>query len=306
MSKTKERNSLYDPFRSNPGVTRTALIERMYIRILTEWATTRFKWIGLPDTIDPRFLEQELFYKSMILFYYDDDFGRYLAVRGTAVGPINMYDNPTKFRTIGVSGYRGVDLTPDNCVPIWGSYSRIPARDIVLVYARRLAQLDVSLEANTRALRNNRVVTCDESERLTYTNLLRQADEGVPTIFGTRSLNLDNLQVLDLSVKPENLDSLRLEKNQVWNETMTLLGITNGNQDKKERLVAAEATASSGQVLAARNSAMKPRQEACDQINRIYGLDISVEWDLEEDITAGVGELPDGRENDDTENEDDE
>lgn len=46
---------------------------------------------------------------------------------------------------------------------------------------------------------------------------------------------------------------------------------------------------------------MKPRQEACDQINRIYGLDISVEWDLEEDITAGVGELPDGRENDDTE-----
>ena len=109
---SKPRNTMYDPFRSNPGVTRVTLIERLYIRILTEWATTRFKWVGLPDTIDPRFLEQELFYKSMILFYKDENFNRYLAVRGTALGAINMYDNPTKFRTIGVAGYQSVDLEP--------------------------------------------------------------------------------------------------------------------------------------------------------------------------------------------------
>ena len=300
----KPRNTLYDPFKSDPSINRTLLIERVYMRILTEWATTRFRWEGLPDTIDPRFLEMELFYKSLILFYWDSGVDRYLAVRGTPVGPINMYDNPTKFRTIGVAGYKGVELDPSECVPIWGSYTRIPARDVVLVYARRLAALDISLETNTRALRHNRIVTCDESQRMTYANVLRQADEGVPTIFGYSGLNLDAITSLDVSVRPENLEALREEKDAVWNEAMTMLGITNGNTDKKERMVVAEAQASTGQVIAARNAAMKPRQEAAEQINRIFpSLNVSVEWDLEADVIVEAPGDPMG-ENDDDQGED--
>src|SRR5690606_37396689 len=102
----------------------------------------------------------------------------------------------------------------------------IPDRDIVLTYARRLAQLDTSVEINAKALRNNRIVLAEESQRQTYVNLMRQVDEGIPVVFGMNGLNLDAVQALDIGVNPQNLQFLRMEKNQVWNEAMTLMGIT--------------------------------------------------------------------------------
>lgn len=281
MSKRKSQHSMYDPFRSNPKANRTETIERMYQRMLTEWTMTRFKWEDLPDTIDARFLEMELFYKGVVLFYRDEDYERHLAVRAALMGPTNMYDNPTKFRTIDMPTYQGKDLLPSEAVPIWGSYSRIPARDVVLVYARRLAELDVTLETNARNMRINKFVVAEEGERMTITNALRQMDEGQPAVFMRSGYNLtDSIHALDLGLHPQTIETVRLEKNQVWNECMTMLGITNTNQDKKERMVSAEATGSDGQVLAARNSAMKPRMEAADQINKLFNLNVSVKWDL--------------------------
>lgn len=292
---TKKKNwatSTFDPFKSSPNITRTTIIENMYMRILTEWAATRFKWNGLPDTVDPRFLENELFYKAMILFYNDYRYDRFMAVRGTIQGPMNMYDNPTRFRTTGIATYAGINLSSKECVPIWASYTRIPARDIVLIYAKRLAELDTSLDLNAKAMRHNKVVEAEEGQRLSMTNILKQQEEG-SVIFVTPGANMEqSLSVLDLGVNPQNLSALRQEKNEVWNECMTLMGITSANQNKKERLVAAEATGADGQVLAARNAEMKPRQEACEQINALFGLNVSVEWDLDQDIAPDVGESP--------------
>lgn len=289
-------NSIYSPFRNNPRMSKTRLMENMYRRNLVEWASTRFKWNNLPDTIDPRFMEQTLFYRGYLLFYFDVDLDRFLCVRGTHRGQMNMYDNPTKFRTLDMPGYRGKELMPSECVPIWGNYSRIPAVDILYIYAAKLAELDVTLDQVQKGMRISRVVLAEESQRQTYTNLMRQHDDGTAVIFGTPGLNLEQVQTLDLEVNPLTLEALRMEKNQVWNEAMTLLGITNTNQDKKERLVAAEATGNDGQVLASRNMVMKPRLEACEQINRIFGDrlegEVSVEWDLDESIVPTVGENP--------------
>lgn len=289
--------SFYESFSSNPKNTQTFLVERMYLRLLSEWAMTRFKWINLPESIDPRFIEHELFMKSLVIFYHDKDVDAHLAVRGASWGPLNMYDNPTRFQTMSIGTYTGVQLVAEgegvDCVPIWGTYSRIPSRDVVALYARRLAELDTSLVINAKAMRHNRIVTAPEGQRQTAVNMLRQIDEGQPSIYLTNDINAnDMIQSLDISTSPGNLDALRQEKNQVWNEAMTMLGITNTNQDKKERLVAAEATGTDGQVLAARNSAWKPRMEACEKINRLFNLDISVEWDLAPEIMPQVGEEP--------------
>lgn len=300
-------NTGFNPFASNPNVTRTQIVENMYMRILTEWASTRFKWTGLPDTVDPRFIENELFYKAMILFYRDFRYDRFMAVRGTVQGPRNMYDNPTRFRTTGIATYQGVSLTSKNCVPVWGSYTRMPARDVVMVYAKRLADLDTSTDINAKAMRHNKVVTAEDGQRLSMQNILKQQEEG-SVLFVTPGSNLElNLSVLDLGVDPDNLGALRAEKNEVWNECMTLMGITSANQNKKERLVAAEATGADGQVLAARNAEMKPRQEACDQINRLFGLNVGVEWDMDNNIAPDLGESPsEDEDNDDDDVDDDE
>ena len=274
----------YSTFRSNPRMTRTLLIEQMYVRMLTEWATTRFEWKNLPEEIDARFLEMQLFHAGNVLFYYEEQFAKYMAVRATQLGRNNVYDNPTAWNTLATPGYRSRKLNLHEAVPIWGTYTRVPSIDIVLIYARRFADLDVSLEVNARNMRINRLALADENERLTVMNALKQIDEGQPAIFVQKEFELaDKVTVLDMHVDPKNLEMLRLEKNQLWNECMTLLGITNTNQDKKERLVAAEAEGSDGQVLASRNSSLKPRMEAAEQINKMFDLSVDVDWAITPD-----------------------
>ena len=74
---------------------------------------------------------------------------------------------------------------------------------------------------------------------------------------------------------------------------MTFLGINNANQDKKERLVVAEVSANDSEIMMARKIALDSRQLACEQINKKYGLNVSVEWNVDVDKMA---EMPDAAE----------
>lgn len=277
------------------------MLEALYTRKLTEWAMSRFKWSGLPPTVDERFLERILLEQGFIVFYLDPRFNRFLVARAASQGYRNLYDNPTKFRTMSAGNYRGIELTSKDCVPIYASMTRQPIHDVIRLYARRLADIDVSLDVNARNMRFNKLAVAEEGNRLTVQNALQQIDMGEPTIFVNAGFDLASaIQTLDISTHPDVLDRLRIEKNQVWNECATMLGITNSNQDKKERMVADEATGSDGSVIASRNSELKPRLWAAEQINTMYpGLNVSVEWDYNSQATPDMHmNMPDeGREN---------
>jgi hypothetical protein len=83
-------------------------------------------------------------------------------------------------------------------------------------------------------------------------------------------------------------------KHNLWNEVMTYLGIGNAKQDKKERLVADEVAANDEQIESSREVMLKARQLACDKINNMFNLSISVDYRLrelqqEETPKEGVG-----------------
>jgi hypothetical protein len=77
---------------------------------------------------------------------------------------------------------------------------------------------------------------------------------------------------------PYVADKLYQLKTQIWNEALTYLGISNLNVQKKERLVSDEVIRSMGGVIASRYSRLQARREACDAINRMFGLDISCDF----------------------------
>lgn len=277
---------LYGPFRSNAPKQRLALYETMYMRILTEFATNRFKWKNLPDEIDRRFVEYELFRHALVVFFHDDkDFNRYFALRGSGVGKWNMYDNPVTFNAIGNTMINRRLKAGVECVPIWSNTVRVPDWDLVLLQSTKLAEIERTIEINLMAMRKPFMFAVEDTERLTFTNLWRQVQEGEPVIFGTQLLgdSLENkVKMFDMKIDKDLVINLQLAKAKIWNETMTFLGINNSNQDKRERLVVDEVGANDQQVSAARNSAMGARKYAVEQINTKYGLNVEVEWNEDE------------------------
>lgn len=68
-------------------------------------------------------------------------------------------------------------------------------------------------------------------------------------------------------------------RNRVWNECMTLLGIENSNQDKKERQLVDEINANDDQVNYMRAVNLNARQAAAEAINKMFNLSVSVDYD---------------------------
>lgn len=268
--------------RNNPTNNKQVRTERMYIRKLTELAMNRFRWSGLPNSVDERFLEKILFERGLAVFYYEDKFNAYLALRGSPAGQPNMYDNPVAFQ---VSGNAQINRTVScskksktKAVPIWSSYSRVPEFETVLLYAEKLANLDRSIEINSNNLRQTKIIVANEDQRLSFQNFNRQIEEGFSAIFATNSQMAEQIQALDIGVDPRGLLALMEAKTRLWNECMTMLGIDNNpGQDKKERLVSGEVEANEDQVNSQRAVNLKARLQACEVINRRFGFQVTVE-----------------------------
>lgn len=299
-------DGIYGPFKNNPAGNRLSLTERMYIRILTELSCNRFKWIGLPDSVDERFMELALFNQALVVFFWDDDFDRYFALRATGAGTINMYDNPTTFTVtgntvlnkrlnagntwvdkIGEDGTPYKEMVGAQCVPVWGNYLRIPDKDIIYVYASKLAGIDRTIEINLEAMRFTTIITTSENNRLTWVNLMRQVRNGEPVVFGNQGIDLTQAQAFNVAPDKEVVLNLQVAKGKLWNECMTLLGINNVNQDKKERMVSDEVSGNDEQVVVNSGIALNSRKIGCEQINARYGLSLDVGWNPMAKAMAG-------------------
>jgi hypothetical protein len=267
---------------NNPAKNRLGLIQQQLLRAFTEIACARFKWIGLPDSVDERFMEMTVFLRGLSVFYWDETFERYMALRAASTGKINMYDNPTSFTVTGNTMVNKT-LAANDCVPIWGNRLRVPDYDIAYLYSTRIAELERTIEINALSMRHPFIVAVDDNQKQSMYNAFRQVQEGQPVIFGTQGLQdlMESIKVFDIRPEKDSILNLQTLRSKQWNDCMTFLGVNNSNQEKRERLVESEVTANESQVNMMRNSALDMRKFAVEQINRMYGLSISVEWNVD-------------------------
>lgn len=288
---------IYAPFLKemvfDPGTMRREILTGMYARVLSEMCMNRYHWTGLPEEIDPRFLEMSLFSQGLSVFFWDNEFNRYFALRGAGMGTPNMYNNPTEFIVYGNTMVNKT-MKGDDCVPIWNNYLRTGDTDIVGVYARRLAEIDTTTEIDLIHMRMPVLLTADTNERKSVMDAYKQLAEGKPMIAEVSSATglgtlQDKISSISTGIDKDYLPHVMEAKVKTWNEALTLLGIMNVNSSKKERMVVEEASGSSGQVLAMRAVNLQARKYACEWINAKYGLNVDVTWNL--DDSAGTTDM---------------
>ena len=246
-----------------------------YYNRLKELAMSMFEWKNLPDTCDERFLELALFEQGKAIFFEDDVMG-YLALRCTVSGGFNVYNVPIRRRAYAVNGYHK-QLEEKDSVIIYNNYLRQPSMQVIQMFAEDLYALDLIIDVNANAQKTPVLVHCSEDERLSLENLYKEYMGNAPVIYGDSKLDLKNFTVLKTDA-PYICDKIYQLKTQKWNEALTYLGISNMNVQKKERLVADEVTRMQGGTISSRYSRLQMRREACEQINKMFGLEMEVNY----------------------------
>lgn len=267
----------------------------MYLDRLTELALSMFEWKNLPEEIDERFLELTLFKDGKALFFYDDALG-YLTLQCTFNGGFNVYRIPIKRRAYAVNGYQR-DLTDKDSVIIYNNYLHTNSVRDMSIYAKRIYNLDRIIDVNANAQKTPVLVQGTEQQRLTLLNLYKEYDGNSPVIFGDKNLDLNSLKSISTGA-PYVGDKLYTLKTEIWNEALTHLGISNVNTVKKERMITDEVIRQQGGTIASRYSRLEMRRQACEQINKMFDLDISVEYRADyreaDDELMLTGETEDG------------
>lgn len=246
-----------------------------YYNRLMNLAISMFEWKNLPDSVDPRFLELCLFGDGMAIFFRDEVMGE-LALQCMISGPLDVYRIPLERRAYATNGYQKV-LNNKDSVIIYNNELHTNSLLDVEMYAKRLYKLERTIDVNVEAQKTPIIVTCPENQRLTFKNLLMQYEGGQPFIWGDRNLDLKDIQVLNTTA-PFVSDKIQALKTQIWNEALTSLGITSLGNEKKERMVSDEVSSDMGSTMAQRFTRLNARQEACKKINKMFGLNISVDY----------------------------
>ena len=257
----------------------------MFMWRLMNLAISVFKWDNLPEGVDERMLEFWLLRDGFVGFFYDEALKsdeRRRAPEGYAVLPMmiqgqwDIYEYPRDRRAYAVNGFN-YECTEDNSVIIFQNYLRVPMWLTLWQYASRLAETQRTIDINCKQQRTARIIRCSEDQRLTYLNAAKEVDEGRPWVHGDKNFDLDAFQVFDTTT-PYVANELQTYKHQLWNEALTYLGIENVNTDKKERLISDEVVNNMGDVEAERFTRLNSRKQACDEINRLFGLDVKVDF----------------------------
>ena len=259
---------------------------RQNLERLQELALTRFQWNKMPDTVSTWFLEDALVNDGMATYFRDEAMGD-LVLKCTISDKMTVYNLPKSWRAYAVNGYNRY-LNNKNAVIIWNNYLHTNCWLQLEQYALRLYNLDRIIDINANGQKTPYILQCSEKERLSLLNLYKEVDGNAPVVKASKDLDLNAIKVLNTNA-PYIADKIYDLKVKIWNEALTYLGIANMSETKKERMITDEVQRSQGGTIASRYSGLISRQEAADQINKMFGTDISVNF---RDFTAQELELP--------------
>lgn len=258
--------------------TRTFLY---YFNKIKQIAISSFKWDGLPEFMNERFMETTLFNKAAVAVFEDEDISQEpVALPLIAWAGIDLIGDPKYWTGESLNGYISRRLNKDNSVPIWNNMLRQSELNTANIFAKKLYLIDRVIDINVNAQKTPVLITSTETQRLTMKNLYMQYDGNYPFIFGDKNMDFDQIKALKTDA-PYIADRLFELKTKVWNEVMSVYGVTSTTIQKKERMIKDEVAQANAGSISNRFSRLQTRKEAAEKINAMFGTNITVEYRLD-------------------------
>lgn len=247
--------------------------------MLLALAINRFRWEGLPETCDARYLEKVLHRNGIATLSYKRDEPTYIytTLQAMPTGVYNMYGLPTSWRAVGYDGLTDYEVSDDNGVLCYYSYARVSPWNALEIYARKMAHYERTEDVNLTQQMKPFIGIAPQEKKLELVNLLKQVQGGEPAILGDEGLSklVDNVKVLDTKV-PIITEELARSHQNVLNQALLYLGIPHLAFEKGERMIEDEARANTAPTNIMLLDCLDARREFADKCNRKFGTNIRV------------------------------
>lgn len=270
-----------------------------YINVISQIAMSRFRWLNLPKTCDERFLEWCLCYEGVATIAFPKKMrGTFYSTQAVTEGPINVYDNPSKWRSFGNNGWNFYcDNT--NGVLVYDNVTRFPIMEGIQLYANELTHIRMTKRMNRMHQQIPWILKGPQEKRQDMANLYKQVAGGEPAILATDGIEQIEFDAMKTDV-PYIGEDLAQDEINVWNRIYTMLGIKNTTY-KAERQTEDEIRAQKAPTDLILLASLNERRKAADKLNQRFGKylsepiqvvlrqdNLSENWNFLHDIEAQI------------------
>lgn len=260
-----------------PGkLSAKTLNNQMYSEIfnrISNIALSRFKWTGLPDSCRPEILEKTLFFYGCALFMDDPDLG-FIHTPVNLPGPYNVY-----YQSIERHAYSfEYDKTfyINNSVLIKANPPMYPDYLTVWTYTPKIANCLRAIDVHTETLKRPFLITCPDKTVQSVKRMIERIGDNEVAIAGEKLGENGEINVLPLGSN-SNLQDMWANVKNYFNQVYSSLGVRNSYTEKRERMITSEVEGEGNAVRHSLESELSERQRAAEEINKMFGLNVSVE-----------------------------
>lgn len=248
----------------------------LYRREMTMLAENVFEFKNLPEFIDVSYLNQTLLKQGSIAFFKDDVLG-VIALPYDVIGGLDIYGRPRTIMARAFNGRYFRKLNEGEFIIMYDNNGRYSLYLDILQMAERIAMNKRTIDINVIHQRTPRIWKCNQDKVRTIKDMINDIDGMEENITAYDSIDIEDLNVV-LAPAPYVADKIDLHLDKEWAEFYRLIGIANLTEQKKERLIRDEMSASLGGTVASRFSRFEPRKKAIELINKKWELDIEVSY----------------------------
>lgn len=247
---------------------------QMYLREMLTMAENVFCIDNVPENVDMSYVNRNLLRKGAVVWFKDEVLGT-IALPFTTRGNFDIYGNPIEVDARAFNGRYFRRLKQGEFVIMYDNASRYPIYADIVQIAERIALCVKTNDVNIKQQRTPRIWKTSQDMKKSVEDIINNIDCLEEDVTTYDSIEWDDVQAV-MAPAPYVADKVDMHLDKLWAEFYRLIGVANLIEQKKERMIQDEMTASQGGTIASRYSRFEPRATAIKKINKMFGEKMSV------------------------------